>query len=68
MSFDLRGALLAAAEEAGKMQAEFQQRTDDLICHINYVEGENTRLKEKFNKAANLMKQLAEILSDDQNY
>ena len=68
MSFDLRGALLAAADEAGKMQAEFQQRTDDLIRHINYVEGENTRLKEKFNKAANLMKQLAEILSDDQNY
>lgn len=68
MSFDLRGALLAAADEAGKMQAEFQQRTDDLIHHINYVEGENSRLKEKFNKAAHLMKQLAEILSDDQNY
>ncbi len=68
MSFDLRGALLAAAEEAGKMQTDFQQRTDDLINHINYVEGENTRLKEKLNKAANLMKQFAEILSDDQNY
>ena len=68
MSFDLRGALLAAAEEAGKMQADFQQRTDDLINHINYVEGENTRLKEKLNKAAGLMKQFAEILSDDQNY
>jgi len=68
MTFDLQGALLAAAEEAGKMQAEFQQRTDDLINHINYVEGENTRLKEKLNKAANLMKQFAEILSDDQNY
>jgi hypothetical protein len=50
MAFDLQGALLAAAEEAGKMQAEFQQRTDDLICHINYVEGENTRLKEKLRK------------------
>ena len=68
MSFDLRGALLAAAEEAGKMQADFQRRTDDLINHINYVEGENTRLKEKLNKAAHLMKQFAEILSDDQNY
>lgn len=68
MSFDLRGALLAAADEAGKMQAEFQQRIDDLICHINYVENENTRLKEKLNKAAGLMKQFAEILSDDQNY
>jgi hypothetical protein len=68
MAFDLQGALLAAAEEAGKMQAEFQQRTDDLINHINYVEGENTRLKEKLNKAADLMKQFAEILSDDSNY
>lgn len=68
MAFDLQGALLAAAEEAGKMQAEFRQRTDDLICHINYVEGENTRLKEKLSKAAELMKQFAEILTDDQNY
>ena len=68
MSVDLRGALLAAAEEAGKMQAEFQQRTDDLICQINYVENENTILKKKLNKAADLMKQFAEILSDNQNY
>lgn len=68
MSFDLKEALLAAAEEAGKMQEEFRQRTDDLLNHINYVEGENTRLKEKLNKAASLMKQLAEILSTDQNY
>ena len=67
MSFDLKGALMAAAEEAGKMQAEFQQRTDDLLNHINYVDGENTRLKEKLNKAADLMKQFAEILSEDQN-
>lgn len=67
MSFDLKGALMVAAEEAGKMQAEFQQRTDDLLNHINYVDGENTRLKEKLNKAADLMKQFAEILSEDQN-
>lgn len=68
MSFDLKGALMAAAEEAGKMQAEFQQKTDDLLNHINYVDGENTRLKEKLNKAADLLKQFAEILSEDQNY
>jgi hypothetical protein len=68
MAFDLQGALRAAAEEAGKMQEEFWQRTDDLINHINYVEGENTRLKEKLSKAAELMKQFAEILTDDQNY
>jgi hypothetical protein len=68
MAFDLQGALRAAAEEAGKMQEEFWQRTDDLINHINYVEGENTRLKERLSKAAELMKQFAEILTDDQNY
>ena len=65
---DLRGALLAAAEEAGKMQAEFEQTRDALINHINYVEGENDRLKKKLSKAAELMKQFAEILSDDSNY
>ena len=68
MAVDLRGALLAAAEEAGKMQAEFEQTRDDLINHINYVEGENDRLKKKLSKAADLMKQFAELLSDDQNY
>ena len=68
MAVDLRGALLAAAEEAGKMQEEFEQTRDNLINHINYVEGENDRLKKKLSKAAELMKQFAEILSDDQNY
>ena len=68
MAVDLRGALIAAAEEAGKMQAEFEQTRDDLTNHINYVEGENYRLKKKLNKAAELMKQFAEILSDDSNY
>lgn len=65
MAVDLRGALLAAADEAGKMQAEFEQTRDGLINHINFVEGENNRLKDKLNKAADLMKQFAEILSDD---
>ena len=68
MAIDLRGALLAAAEEAGKMQAEFEQTREDLINHINYIESENDRLKRKLNKAAELIKQFAEILSDDQNY
>lgn len=68
MAFDLQGALLTAAEEAGKMQAEVQQQIDDLLRHINYVEGENTRLREKLSKSAELMKQFAEILADDQNY
>ena len=65
MVVDLKGALLAAADEAGKMQAEFEQTRDNLINHINFVEGENNRLKDKLNKAADLMKQFAEILSDD---
>ena len=68
MAIDLKGALLVAAEEAGKMQAEFEQTREDLINHINYVEGENDRLKSKLNKAAELIKQFVEILSDDQNY
>ena len=51
MAVDLRGALLAAADEAGKMQAEFEQTRDGLINHINFVEGENNRLKDKLNKA-----------------
>ena len=68
MAVDLRGALLAVAEEAGKMQAELEQTRDDLINYINYVEGENDRLKNKLSKAAELMKQFAEILSADQNY
>ena len=68
MAFDLRGALLAAAEEAGKMQEEYDQRIDDLTQHINYIDCENNRLKEKLNKAAELMKQFAEILSYEQNY
>ena len=68
MAFDLKGALLAAAEEAGKMQEEFEQTRDNLINHINYVEGENDRLKKKLNNAAELIKQFAEILSDDSNY
>lgn len=68
MAVDLRGALIAAAEEAGKMQEEFEQTRNNLINHINYVEGENDRLKKKLSKAAELMKQFAEILSDDSNY
>ena len=68
MTSDLRGALLAAAEEAGKMQEEYDQRIDNLLQHINYIDCENDRLKNKLNKAADLMKQFAELLSDDQNY
>lgn len=68
MTFDLQEALLTAADKAGKMQAEFQQQIDDLLYRINCIEGENTRLREKLSKVAELMKQFAEILVDDQKY
>ena len=64
---NLEGALHAAAEEAAKMQHEFEQKTDDLYYQINYVENENIRLKNKLNKASELIRQFADILADDQN-
>ena len=67
MSIDLRGALLAAAEDAGKMQADLEQKIENLTSYIDYVESENTKLKSKLSKAAELARQFAEILSDDQN-
>ena len=65
---DLRGALMAAAQEAAKMQEEFQTEIDTLHSHIQYVEGENNKLKNKLIKAAALLNQFAEILTDDSNY
>lgn len=65
MSFDLQRALLAAAEEAGKMQKEFESSIESLTQHINYVEGENERLKKKVQKAAEVAKQFTEILLED---
>ena len=62
---DLRRALLAAAEEAEKMQEENKNRFDNLEQYIRYVEGENIRLNTKIKKAAEFAKQLADILSDD---
>ena len=62
---DLRGALLAAAEEAEKLQEENENRFNNLEQYIRYVEGENIRLNIKIKKAAEFAKQLADILSDD---
>lgn len=62
---DLRGALLAAAEEADKMQKENQNRFDNLEHYVNYIEGENDRLKKKIQKAAEFAKQFADILLED---
>ena len=65
---DLRGALLAAAEEAEKMQIDFQTQIANLISHIDYIECENNKLRTKINRSADLVRQLANILSEDQNY
>ena len=61
---DLRGALLAAAQEAEKMQEEFQTEIDTLHSRIQYVECENIKLKNKLVKAAALLNQFAEILTE----
>ena len=65
---DLRGALMAAAQEAEKMQEEFQTEIERLHSHISYVEAENNKLKNKFVKVAALLNQFAEILTDNENY
>lgn len=62
---DLRGALLAAAEEADKMQKENQERFNNLEQYTSYIEGENDRLKKKIQKAAEFAKQFADILLED---
>ena len=62
---NLKEALLAAAEEASKMQKEYQDRLDNLESYVNYIDGENTRLKDKIKKAANFAKQFADILLED---
>lgn len=65
---DLRSALLAVAEEAEKMQTDFQAQIDGLNSHIDYVESENTKLKKKLNKAKNLFRDLANIFENDEFY
>ena len=65
MAVDLRGALLAAAEEAEKMQKEINDRLDNLESYVRYVEGENERLKKKIKNAADVARQFANILSED---
>lgn len=65
MAVDLKGALLAAAEEAGKMQEEFEQTRDNLINHINYIEGENNRLTKKLKDVADVLQAVISILAED---
>jgi uncharacterized phage infection (PIP) family protein YhgE len=57
----LGDALRAAAEEAEQMQAMLFE----VDGRSRYLEDENTRLKEKLTKAADLLYQLSQILSND---
>lgn len=58
---DLIGALLAAAEEANKLQQEIT----DLRSHAEYLEGENLELKIKLKNAAEQMMSAINILLKD---
>ena len=58
---DLRSALLAAAEEADKLQQEIT----DLRSHTEYLEGENLELKIKLKNAAEQMMSAINILLKD---
>jgi uncharacterized coiled-coil protein SlyX len=76
---DLRGALLAAAEEAEKMQKETetrirylediitdqQNKIDNLDSQIVYVETENHKLKTKLKCAAEHMRSVVNILLEE---
>lgn len=62
---DLRGALLAAAEEADKMQHETEAHINNLNSHINFVEDENNRLKKKLKDVAGALQAVISILSED---
>jgi hypothetical protein len=58
---DLRGALLAAAEEADKMQQEIA----NLRSHAEHLECENIELRIKLKNAAEQMMSAINILLKD---
>lgn len=58
---DLRGALLAAAEEADKMQQELT----NLSSHAEHLEYENLELKIKLKNVAEQMMSALNILLKD---
>lgn len=58
---DLRGALLAAADEADKMQKEIVQ----LISHVDVLECENNKLRTKLKNAADCLSSIVNVLSED---
>jgi phage shock protein A len=65
---DLRGALLAAAEEAEKLQKDLDlERTRILILdeHVAYLENENNTLKTKLRNVGDLMRQVANIFEEN---
>ena len=65
---DLKGALLAAAEEADRLQKDLDlqcTRIAILENRANYLENENNTLKTKFRKASELMRQLAVLFDKE---
>ena len=65
---DLRGALLAAAEEAEKLQKDLdleRTRISILEEHVAYLETENNNLKTKLRNVGDLMRQAANIFEEN---
>lgn len=65
---DLRGALLAAAEEAEKLQKDLdlgRTRISILEEHVEYLENENNILKTKLRNVGDLMRQAANIFEEN---
>jgi septal ring factor EnvC (AmiA/AmiB activator) len=65
---DLRSALLAAADEAEKLQKDLDlQRTKISIleAHVEYLETENNTLKTKLRNVGDLMRQAANIFEEN---
>jgi septal ring factor EnvC (AmiA/AmiB activator) len=65
---DLRGALLAAADEAEKLQKDLDlQRTKISIleAHVEYLETENNTLRTKLRNVGDLMRQAANIFEEN---
>jgi peptidoglycan hydrolase CwlO-like protein len=65
---DLYGALLAAAEEAGRMQAdieETQAEVKDLRVHVYELRTENEKLKNKLKDSGEILVQLINTLMSD---
>ncbi len=62
---DLSGALRAAAEEAEKQQKENNDRFNNLEQWVGHLENENDHLKRKLRTAAEIVRHLADLFSEE---